>query len=173
MAREHTMLSLDLGSTLGWAFVKADEIRKSGTIQLTRKDSHPGDRFRRFEEWLFNWRGVKEICYEDVLRFASAGAAKSYCGYLSILQVFCLNHGIRLLCIKPTAVKKGFAGKGNADKKEMCEVAHKLGWRNGYKGTDIDHDECDAIAVAWVILSRKGLSPVIGAREAEKVESGA
>lgn len=159
MSGDWTILGLDLGSTMGWAFAKNATILNSGTVPLTRKDAHPGDRFVRFNNWLQDWRNVKEICYEDVPRFESAAAAKSYCGYLSVLQMFCLVHGIRLAAAKPSSVKLGFAGKGNANKFDMCKVAHKLGWKHGHVSTDLDHDECDAIATVWVILARRGSQP--------------
>jgi len=157
--KAHFILSLDIGSSMGWAFLKDAVILQSGVKILTRKDTHPGDRFVRFSNWLNNFITVNEIFYEDVPRFESAYSAKSYCGYLSILQMFCLVNRIRLVCIKPNVVKMGFTGKGNAKKPEMCRVCHELGWKHGHPATDIDHDEADAIACAWVLLKRRGVEP--------------
>lgn len=163
MARDYTVLSLDLGSTVGWAFVKNATILHSGIVPLSRKDAHPGDRFLRFHNWLLQMKAnkVNEIFYESVPRFESAAAAHVYCGLLAVLQMFCLMHGLRMTNIKAKSVKKEFAGNGNADKFEMCRVAHRMGWKNGHAETDIDHDECDAIAIAWVILTRRNAEPAL------------
>jgi Holliday junction resolvasome RuvABC endonuclease subunit len=160
VSKNHTILSLDLGSTVGWCFIKNTSILQSGVVSLFRKDTHPGDRFLRFHNWLANWKGVvNEIFYEDVPRFESGKAARVYCGLLAHVQVFCLVHGIRMTNVKPMSVKKEFAGTGHADKAAMCLTAHKLGWRHGNQGTDLDHDEADAIATAWVLLKRRGIEP--------------
>lgn len=153
--KAHSILSLDLGTTCGWCLVKDGVARFSGTLALPGPKEHPGRRFLRFGNWLNDFRGVNEIFYEDVPRFESAKAARVYCGLLSILQVFCLQHGIRMSSIKSNSVKKEFTGNGNAKKPVMCQVAHRLGWRGGHPGSDVDHDEADAIACAWVVLKRR------------------
>lgn len=157
------VLSLDLASTFGWALGNTDGkkgfITHSGEIELASKDLHPGHRFLKFTEFLSKFRGVKEILYEDVPRFESAGAARVYCGLLAHLQVFCLTQGIRLSNMKPGTIKKHFTGSGNANKKMMCEVAHKIGWGGGHPGTEIAHNECDAIALMWVVFTIRGLDP--------------
>lgn len=160
MTRDYTILSLDIGSDTGWAKLKNGIIQSSGVVSFVKKDSHPGDRFLRFHNWLReNGKDVQEIFYEDVPRFESAKAARSYCGYLATIQMFCLSAGKRMTNIKANSVKKEFSGHGNADKKAMCQAAHRLGWKNGLLGSDMDHDECDAIAAAWVILKRRGVEP--------------
>lgn len=157
------VLSLDLASTFGWALGNHDgnkgTITHSGEISLIHKDAHPGNRFLKFNEFLTKFRGVKEILYEDVPRFESAAAARVYCGLLAHLQVFALVQGIRLTNMKPGSIKKHFTGHGNAKKETMCEVAHKLGWGGGHAGTDMAHNECDAIALMWVVFTIRGWDP--------------
>lgn len=157
------VLSLDLASTFGWALGKHDGekslIMQMGEITLLQKDAHPGDRFLRFNGFLDKFRGVKEILYEDVPRFESAGAARVYCGLLAQLQVFCLVQGIRLTNMKPGTIKKHFTGHGNANKSMMCEVGHKIGWGGGHPGTDMAHNECDAMALMWVVFTIRGWEP--------------
>jgi len=157
------VLSLDIASTFGWALGEHDGrqgvVTHSGEISLIAKDAHPGTRFLRFNEFLSKFRGVKEILYEDVPRFESAGAARVYCGLLAHLQVFCLVQGIRLTNMKPGSIKKHFTGNGNANKEMMCDTAHKLGWGGGMAGTQLAHNECDAIALMWVVFTIRGLDP--------------
>lgn len=157
MAKPYTILSLDLATTCGWCFVSDAQYRYSGVLHLPDHKVHPGMRFLKFKNWLHDFRGVSEIFYEDVPRFESAKAARVYCGLLSEVQVFCLVHGIRLTSIKANSVKKEFTGNGSAPKELMCKVAHDLGWQHGHPDTDIDHDEADALATAWVILQRRGV----------------
>lgn len=152
-------LSIDIGSTFGWALGKNGVITHSDEVALAAKDAHPGHRFLKFREFLFNFRYVNEVLYEDVPRFESAGAAKVYGGLLAELQVFCLLNKIRMSSMKASKVKMRFNGKGNANKFMMCETAHKLGWKGGHPGTDISHNECDALALLWVVYSIRGLTP--------------
>lgn len=159
MAKDHTILALDLGSNTGWAKVVNGVIVDSGVVSFSRKDSHPGGRFLRFSNWLRTHKTLDEIFYEDVPRFESAAAAKVYCGLLAILQVYGLVCQVRMTNIKSNSVKKEFTGNGRADKMEMCKVAHRLGWKHGHLDLDLDHDEADAIACAWVLLARRDIEP--------------
>lgn len=160
----YTIISLDLGSTVGYCVTVDGKITDSGVLPLHRKEDHVGGRFLRFNNWLigmFEKHKVNEVFYEDVPRFESAGAAKVYCGLLSLVQMLCLAMAKRMTAIKATSVKKEFTGNGRADKIAMCKVCHKLGWTHGYAGTDIDHDEADAIALTFVILKRRGVDAKI------------
>ncbi len=158
MTNSYAVLSLDLGTHTGWLEVQDCVAKRSGTVHLPGPDQHPGLRFITFSNWLFQFKHVNEIFYEDVPRFESAKAARVYCGLLAIVQMFCLTQGIRMTNIKSNSVKMEFAGpgQGNCKKVVMCDVAHRLGWQGGHQSTDIDHDECDAIACAFVILARRG-----------------
>lgn len=151
----YDILSLDLGTSFGFATISDGVLKTSGVVKLPPADPHPGHRFIKFGQWLSSQKKVKEIFYEIVPRFESAKSARVYCGLLAMVQMFCLQHGIKLTGIYPTSVKLEFTGNGHAKKPLMCEVAHKLGWKGGHPATDIDHDECDAIACAWVILNRR------------------
>ena len=155
---DHTILSLDLGSTMGWALVKNTIIVQSGAVSLKHKDAHPGDRFLRFKQILDKFPNVNEICYEDISFQTSRDQSRLYDGLLAFLQVHCLVHKIRLIGINNTTIKKIFTGNHHAKKDEMCAVAHRMGWKHGEPGTDLDHDECDAIACAVVRLKRQNIS---------------
>ena len=160
MTTGHTRLSLDLGLTTGYCRMVDEVIVASGVAVFSRKDdTHPGARFVRFYNFLVENKDVAEICFEMVGGFKGAKAAVNYGGFLAVLQMFCKMRKIRMTGIKPKTVKKEFAGNGNADKTAMCRTAHRLGWTHGHPETDMDHDECDAIAIAFVTLKRYGLEP--------------
>jgi Holliday junction resolvasome RuvABC endonuclease subunit len=160
---EFVTLSLDLGTTFGWSLGINGQIVRSGELTLAPGAStmHPGHRWLKFQEWLFQFKDVNEILYEDVMFFGQNGhkAARVYCGLLAVVQMFSLVHGIRVRCLSPSAVKSEFAGSGRADKFRMCEVAINLGWKNGKRGTDVNHNEVDAIALMWVIFNRDKKCP--------------
>ncbi len=152
-------LSIDLGSTLGYAIGVNGVVINSGEVTLSAKDTHPGHRWNRFNQWLFQHRDVDEVLFEDVQFVTSTQQMKVYGALLGFLQVFVLTHGIRMVSLTPGQIKKEFAGRGNAKKPEMCEVAMNLGWKNGVRGTDNLNNECDAIALFWCVCKRRGVEP--------------
>lgn len=156
-------LSLDLGSTFGWCKGTNGVIAESGEVALLAgggKDAHPGHRWMMFQNWLIkNGDDVIEVFFENVTGFRSGQAAVVYGALKSQLEIFCLVHGIRMCSMKPQQVKIDFAGKGNADKAAMCEVAINLGWKNGKRGSQDFHNECDAIALYWCIWKRRLIEP--------------
>lgn len=159
---DFTTLAIDLGSTIGYSIGRNGVVIESGEVTLSAgaaNKTHPGHRWLRFQNWLARYGHVNEILFEDVPRFESAGAAKVYGALLGVLQIFSLAHGIRMCSLKPNQVKKDFTGNGIANKQEMCEVAIKLGWKHGIIGTPNNNNECDAIALYWVVCSRRGVEP--------------
>lgn len=154
--QEHIILGLDLGSTLGWCLVKNSVIVQSGVFPLKFKDAHPADRFIRFKEFLFKFRGVHEVVFEEISFHTSRDQSRVWDGMRALLMVFCYEHRVRLLGVPNATMKKEFAGHGKADKVEMCAVAHRMGWKHGEPGTDLDHDEVDAIAAVVTRLKRQG-----------------
>lgn len=156
---DFTTLALDLGSTFGFAVGINGVIVKSGEVGLSAKDSHPGRRWLKFQEWLYQYHTVNEILYEEVQAFRSSDASMCYGALRSHLQVFALVHGIRMGTLTPGQIKGDFTGNGNAKKEIMCEVAMNLGWQNGVRGTREFNNECDAIALLWCVYSRRGIQP--------------
>lgn len=155
-------LSLDIGSTFGYCVGVNGSIVDSGEVTLSAGAvglTHPGHRWMRFQKWLCNYTDVNEICFEDVQFVTSPQQMKVYGGLLAILQMFSLAHGIRMCSLTPGQIKKDFTGAGNAKKEELCDVAIRLGWKNGVPGTMNNHNEADAIALYWVICSRRGVEP--------------
>lgn len=161
-------LSIDIGSTFGYCVGLNGVIVESGEVTLTAGAvglTHPGHRWMRFQKWLGQYADVQEVLFEDVQFVTSAQQMKVYGGLLAILQVFCLAHGIRMCSLTPGQIKKDFTGAGNAKKDVMCDVAHRLGWKNGTPGTMNNHNEVDAIALYWVICVRRGVEPSFHAEE--------
>lgn len=162
---DFTTLSLDLGSTTGWCYAKNGVIIDSGEVTLSAKDTHPGHRWLRFQNWLFKYNTVDEILFEDVMFATSVMQMRVYGALLGILQIFCLDHRIRMASLTPGQIKKDFTGMGNAKKDVVCDVATNLGWKNGKIGTLVNNNEADAIALFWVVSTRRDVQPSFAKQE--------
>lgn len=155
-------LSIDLGSTFGYCVGKNGVIVDSGEVTLSAGaagKTHPGHRWLRFQKWLGSYAHVNEILYEDVQFVTSPQQMKVYGALLGQLETFSLTHGIRMRSLTPGTIKKDFTGMGNAKKDVLCDVAIRLGWKNGVPGTMNNHNEADAIALYWVICTRSDIEP--------------
>ena len=176
-------LSLDLGSTIGFAIGKNGIVQQSGEVALFDKArTHPGRRLLRFQEWLYEncismqgdqpVRKVHEILFEEVTMFFKGhSAAIMYGRMLGQLEVFSLAHGIPLRSLPVGTIKKDFTGNGSSKKEAMCDVAMNLGWKNGTRGTRNNDNECDAIALYWVVCMRRGIKPSFAAVEQVVLDS--
>lgn len=169
-------LALDLGSTFGWCRGTSGVIEASGEVALLAgggAKGHPGHRWLMFDNWLVaNAEGINEIFFENVTGFRSGQAAVVYGGLRSRLDMFCLINGLRMCSMKPQQVKIDFTGKGNSDKEAMCETAINLGWKNGKRGTQDNHNECDAIALYWSIWRRRLVEPRFAADDLQQTMNG-
>ncbi len=171
MGNDLITLALDLGSTIGYAVGKNGIVQSSGEVALFDKlKTHPGRRLLRFQEWLYDncitmkngepVAKVQEIIFEEVsMFFKGHAAAIMYGRMLGQLEVFSLVHNIALKSLPVGTIKKDFTGNGNAKKELMCDVAMNLGWKNGTRGTRNKDNECDALALLWVVYLRRGQTP--------------
>lgn len=137
------ILALDLGNNFGFA-IKQSATIDSGFDRLVNKaGSEPGKKFHLFDTWL-NYdlpKGIKYVYYEEVMRHASLYNARAYCGYLAILQAWCVKNQIECRGVGVKTIKKFWTGRGNATKQMMIEEAKRRGFEV------VSHDEVDAIAL--------------------------
>lgn len=156
-----TILGLDIGTTCGWAFAKADRIVAWGIedFRIRGDDPHTsGDRLIKFYNWLNDFGGVDEIIIERVGGFQhSQSAIEVYYSMLGVIRMICAGYRIPLSGMHTSSLKKQFTGNGRADKFEMCNFAHRLGWRGGIPGTDQDHDAADACALIICKQKERGV----------------
>ena len=159
---DFTTLSIDLGSTFGYCVGVNGVIRESGEVTLNAGaygKTHPGHRWMRFQKWLAQYSNVNEVLFEDVQFVTSPQQMKVYGSLLGQLDTFTLAHGMRYASLTPGQIKKDFTGSGAAKKDVLCDVAMRLGWKNGVPGTMNNHNEADAIALYWVVCVRRGVEP--------------
>lgn len=131
------ILALDMASHTGWAFQDRAGRIETG-VALFLGTLNPGDRWKRFHDWL-GWYAVDLVVYEEPFVHAShkQGYGLGY-GFEAILQLFCAQQKIRCVGVNAAHLKKWATGRGNADKFAMLKFARSMGWEMS------DDNEVDA-----------------------------
>ena len=151
-----TILTLDLGTTLGWA-LRGDTGRIfSGTVSFKpRRFEGGGMRYLRFKRWLAETHqvsgGIQAVYFEEVRRHLGVDAAHAYGGFLAHLTAWCEHHEIPYQGVPVGTLKQFTTGKGNAPKEAMIQAMQALGH------APTDDNEADALALLhWAINHHKG-----------------
>lgn len=140
------ILSIDLGTTTGWALGMRDGALHGGSQSFApRRNDGPGQRWLKFAAWLGE-RGrqageIHAVYYELVLRHTAVQAAHVYGGFEAHLQAWADRNRIRLVGVPVPVIKKFWTGRGNAKKEEMMAEAARRGFRVA------DDNACDAMAL--------------------------
>lgn len=156
-----TILSLDLGSSLGWAIVRDSVLMASGTQKFPGGEKI-GEALSDFtKRFLIKYVKVDEIFFEDVRFLNNRNHMMSHFGYKCALYTFSYETGIPLTGITPSDWKRVLTGKSHGGEKGMekyriCKYLHEMGWTGGLYGTDKSNDEADSIAIAAAILKLRG-----------------
>ena len=134
------ILSLDLGTTTGWAM--SDGHSGSQSFKPQRFEGG-GMRYLRFKKWLTEIKstteGIDAVYFEEVRRHLGVDAAHAYGGFLATLTLWCEHHQMPYSGVPVGTIKKHATGKGNASKADMIEAAIALGYKPE------DDNEADAI----------------------------
>jgi Holliday junction resolvasome RuvABC endonuclease subunit len=151
------ILSLDLGTTTGWAMQLAGGAIESGSTSFrpSRYDGG-GMRYLRFHGWLSNITadaaGIEAVYFEEVRRHIGTDAAHLYGGFLATLTAWCEQNAIPYEGVPVGTIKRHVAGKGNADKSAVIAAVRARGFNPA------DDNEADAIAILlWAIDTHGGL----------------
>jgi Holliday junction resolvasome RuvABC endonuclease subunit len=151
------ILSLDLGTTTGWAMQLAGGVIESGTTSFrpSRYDGG-GMRYLRFRGWLASIAadaaGIEAIYFEEVRRHIGTDAAHLYGGFLATLTAWCEQNSIPYEGVPVGTIKRHVTGKGNADKTAVVEAIRARGFKPA------DDNEADAIAILlWAIDTHGGV----------------
>jgi hypothetical protein len=158
-----SILSLDLGTTTGWALRSRDGSIVSGSQSFKpQRFEGGGMRYLRFTRWLSevavsdeteegevkraNDTLLDRIVFEEVRRHAGVDAAHAYGGFMSHLTSFAERHAIPYEGVPVGTIKKHATGKGNANKLMMITAMQALGHN------PVDDNEADALALLrWAI----------------------
>ena len=151
------ILSLDLGTTTGWALRAPDSLITSGTVSFRPSRYEGGGmRYLRFRSWLdqiaANVGGVAAIYFEEVRRHVGTDAAHLYGGFLATLTAWCEQREIAYQGVPVGTIKRHVAAKGNADKAAVMAAVRARGF------SPADDNEADAIAILiWAIETDGGV----------------
>ena len=151
------VLSLDLGTSAGWALQSSDGHISTGTVSLkhTRYDGG-GMRYLRFRRWLeqldLDAGPIEAIYFEEVRRHAGTDAAHVYGGLLGMLTAWCEEHLVAYQGVAVCTIKRFITGKGNAGKAAVIAAVQAKGF------APAEDNEADAIAILlWAIETRGGV----------------
>ena len=141
-----TVLSLDLGTTTGWALLKANGTVVRGTVSFKNKRFEGGGmRYLRFGNWLDEVRvsvgEVNKLYFEEVRRHIGTDAAHVYGGFMATLTAWCEANSIPYSGVPVGTIKKHATGKGNASKADVIKAMVALGYEPR------DDNEADALAL--------------------------
>ncbi|MFN3946123.1 MAG: crossover junction endodeoxyribonuclease RuvC [Allosphingosinicella sp.] len=151
------ILSLDLGTTTGWALRSHDGLITSGTVSFrsSRYDGG-GMRYLRLRSWLdqiaANAGGLAAIYFEEVRRHIGTDAAHLHGGFLATLTAWCEQRTIAYQGVPVGTIKRHVAARGNADKAAVMAAIRARGF------SPADDNEADAIAILlWAIETDGGV----------------
>jgi hypothetical protein len=151
------ILSLDLGTTTGWATKLTGGSIESGSTSFrpSRYDGG-GMRYLRFRGWLdgiaADVDGIAAVYFEEVRRHVGTDAAHVFGGFLATLSTWCEQNSVPYQGVPVGTIKRFICGKGNADKHAVIEAVRARGYRPA------DDNEADAIAILlWAINTQGGV----------------
>lgn len=154
------VLAIDIGTQTGFAQL-ANGVLTSGNIGFHRykgsttvKPDHDGQPYLSMHKWL---RGLiaqdrpECIVYEEVYRWMSSDAARTFCAYRSQILLLAAYYDVPCRGYSPTEIKKFWTGGGKADKAAMRGAMRQ---RLPALGQVFDDNEVDAIAILHLHLQR-------------------
>jgi len=165
LASMKSVLSLDLGTTTGWALRSRDGSIVSGSQSFKpQRFEGGGMRYLRFIRWLseiavagnsnlfkdeserVNDTLLDQIVFEEVRQHIGVDASHAYGGFMGHLTSFAEMHAIPYEGVPVGTIKKHATGKGNANKLMMITAMQALGHN------PVDDNEADALALLrWAI----------------------
>jgi len=149
------ILSLDLGTTTGWALQGRDGLICSGSQSFkAQRFEGGGMRYLRFQRWLAEVIAPEEsiainrVVFEEVRRHLGVDAAHAYGGFMAQLTCLCEKHEIPYEGVPVGTIKRHATGKGNANKNLVMCAMRALGH------VPVDDNEADALALLHWAMER-------------------
>jgi Holliday junction resolvasome RuvABC endonuclease subunit len=142
------ILSLDLGTHMGWAYAQNGFILDSGTVHFKTNDKFTGGGLRglKMQNWLNSLvqagKKLELVTFEEVRAHTGVDAAHAYGGYLMVLTAWCELNGVPYISVPVGTIKKHATGKGNAKKEQMIDAAYLICGKIPH-----DDNEADAICI--------------------------
>ena len=147
------ILSLDLGTTTGFAISNKGDITHGFISFKPQRFEGGGMRYLRFSKWLNEISTligkIDAVYFEEVRRHLGVDAAHAYGGFLAHLTAFCEEKNVPYSGVPVGTIKKHMTGKGSAKKTEMIEAVNKLGFPIK------DDNEADAVALLLFVTKEE------------------
>ncbi len=139
------IIAFDLGKTFAYA-TNLFEDDPTFCQKITRKDGMIREHwlaevFAFVNDTLHNFTGQLDAAIYERPFARGQAATRSLWGTAGIIEAVCTMHGLPVVDMPPSSIKKWAVGKGNADKAEMTAAAQIM----GYMGDD-EH-EADAVCL--------------------------
>lgn len=153
---QHCILSLDLGTTTGWALrTPTGQIVTGTSFFESNRYSGGGMRFLRFTQWLDElqtaYGQISLVWFEEVRAHKGVDAAHVYGGLMGTLTAWCEFHGTPYEGVPVGVIKRHATGKGNASKDDVIAYVQSKGFKPK------DDNEADAIALLhWAVETEGG-----------------
>lgn len=145
-----SILALDIATTTGWALYASGRTVSGSMCFKPSRWEGGGMRYLRFRrEFLSQFRGVREVWFEEVRRHEGVDAAHVYGGLLATLAAWCEENAIPYRGVPVGVIKKHITGKGNASKAAVIEAVRAKGFQ------PVDDNEADALALLSYVRQRK------------------
>ncbi|MFZ2738067.1 MAG: hypothetical protein WBI20_02895 [Burkholderiaceae bacterium] len=153
-----TVLTLDLGTTTGWALRAPQGQIAHGYVSFkSQRFEGGGMRYLRFRRWLTELKatvaspqGIGCVYFEEVRRHLGVDAAHVFGGLLATLTAWCEHHQIPYQGVPVGTIKKHATGKGNAGKIDVIAAMRALGH------AVTDDNEADALAILHWAIEQQG-----------------
>ncbi len=147
-----SILAIDLGTQVGWALLAEGRVISGSFDMRPAPGEGIGIRFLKFRrEFLSNFRSVREVYFEEVMRHEGTHSAHVYGGLWAILCAWCEENSIPYRGVAVGAWKKNLGVKGNAGKPEVMEAIRRRGLEPA------SQDEADALGIlSYVRKQRAG-----------------
>ena len=147
------ILTLDLGTTSGWA-LNTQGVITSGTINFKNDRWQGGGmRFLKFTKFLSdlkqNTGSIDVVFFEEVRRHLGVDAAHAYGGFMAHLTAWCEDNEIPYEGVPVGTIKRHATGKGNASKTMMIDSVKAKGHNPK------DDNEADAIALMYWAMDER------------------
>lgn len=152
--KKGSILSLDLGTHLGWAVRMPSGDIASGVAELqTLRYEGGGMRWIRLYDHLLELHTAFDIALlslEEVRAHDGVTAAHIYGGFLAMVTYFCEQIKVPYTSYGVGTIKKHATGSGSASKDTMVKAANKRGHR-------ITNDnEADALGLLYLTIEEWG-----------------
>lgn len=147
------VLTLDLGTSTGWALQLPDGRLSHGHVSFERAGhERDGAQFLRFRAWLAEQRGrvtaaggeISLVLFEDVNFIPPRSgyrAVHSWGGFWALLLAWCVHHGFDYRPVHVSTLKKAATGNHRAKKPEVIAAVQAAGH------LVTNDDEADALAL--------------------------